>query len=107
MYHQLTHAYLHHMDATGYGADISIDSESVTISHSERAQKFGKMPAGVRVPLGDVRDVELKGANALANGHLTVVTDDAEGKQTRVVHFRRKDNDAFAAVRDAIVGALR
>lgn len=95
------------MDAHGYGADVTFDGEAVTITHSERAQKFGKMPAAVRVPLIDVRSVDLKAGNALANGHLTVVTDDPEGKLTRVVHFRRKDNDAFAAVRDAIVGALR
>lgn len=95
------------MDAKGYGADISIDSEVITITHSERAQKFGKMPASVRVPMSDVRGIDFRAGNAIANGHLTVVTDDPEGKLTRVVHFRRKDNDAFAAVRDAIVGALR
>lgn len=95
------------MDAHGYGADISVDGEAVTITHSERAQRFGKMPATVRVPLGDVLSVDFKAGNALANGHLTVVTDDPDGRLTRVVHFRRKDNEAFAAVRDAIVGALR
>ena len=107
MYHRPTSAYLHDMDAQGYGADISIDADAVTITHSERAQKFGKMPAVVRVPLGDVRSVDFKAGNAIANGHLKVITDDTEGSQTRIVHFRRKDNDTFAAVRDAIVGALR
>lgn len=95
------------MDATGYGADISIDADAVTISHGERAQKFGKMPASVRIPLADVRSVDFKAGNAIANGHLKLVTDDPDGAGTRVVHFRRKDNDAFAAVRDAITGALR
>jgi hypothetical protein len=108
------------MDADGYGAGLSFDGERVTI-------RAGKVAARVQhtdrlvFPVADVGSVDFKAAGPMVNGHVRFRMRDTSAAvlqgygvdqpntvngQSFVVHFRRKDNDAFAALRDAIVGAL-
>lgn len=108
------------MEASGYGSSIVLERDAVVILPGQAMQKM-RHPAALRIPLAEITGVDFRNANPLVNGSLTVrtsgtPTDYAQtspdsGRRmlataaSLVVHFRRRDRDAFAAMRDAIEAA--
>lgn len=108
------------MEANGYGSSIVLEPDAVVILPGQAMQKL-RHPAALRIPLAEITGVDFRNANPLVNGSLTVRT---SGMPTDyappspdpsrptlataaslVVHFRRRDRDAFVAMREAIEAA--
>lgn len=93
------------MEAIGYGGTLTLDGEAVTITRSKMMQRGG-YPPELRIPLTRISGVKFTNANPLVNGELTIVTDAEPNPLNLIVRYRRKDRDAFTAMRDAIEAAL-
>lgn len=117
------------MDAKGYGSDLEFDGQTITIRHGKvKARMCGTDT--IRIPLADVTELDYKPGNALTNGRLHIKVRDTDPEilqgyggrtltetmdhvsngmvtgQSLVVQWRRKDNASFAAIHEAIEGAL-
>lgn len=121
------------MRANGYGADLEFDGQTITI-HPGKAAARASGTDTIRFPVGAVASVDYKAANPLVNGHVRFHLHDqspatlmaygghplAEGASTMslsdaskgmvtaqslVVHWRRKDNEAFAELHRQITAA--
>lgn len=106
--------------AEGYGADLEFDGETVTIHAGKVAAKLQHTPT-IAFPVAAVESVEYRKANLAVNGMLrfrmldtSTVALQAWGAdqpntvnpQSLVVHWRRKDQAAFAALHDAIAAQV-
>lgn len=107
------------MRATGYGADLELTQDALVIHAGKMAATIQRATT-ISIPLADVVRVEWKDAGMLVNGHARVFVSDgvdlrsygpqpnAINPQSLVVHWRRKDRAAFAALRaqvDALLAA--
>lgn len=122
------------MRSNGYGADLEFDGQTVTIHLGKMAARTAGTDT-IRFPASAVASVDYKAANMVVNGHVrfhlhdqsphmlmayggnplpegatTMSLSDA-GKgmvtpQSLVVHWRRKDNDAFAELHRQITDAV-
>jgi collagen type III alpha len=98
------------MRATGYGADLELTQDSLVI-HAGKIAAAIQGASTITIPLADVIRVEWKDARLLVNGSVRVFVSDgvdlrsygpqpnAINLQSLVVHWRRKDQAAFAALR--------
>lgn len=109
------------MRANGYGADLELTDAAVVI-HAGRTAARIQGTDTVTIPLGDVERVDYRPASALVNGSLRVVVrihpappgveaqyaaygadpGNHVNPQSLVVHWRKRDEAAFAAIRDAL-----
>lgn len=106
------------VDYQGYNGTLSIEGDSLVISHHGLAAKGGGLATGVprRVPLAALSDVRLKPATRMLNGHITFgfggeqaatlgVNQAASNGNTIVL--RHKDNDLFSKVYEYLQGVVR
>lgn len=105
------------MRADGYGASIDVDAGSVRLIGG-KMQSAAWGTETVTIPLSDVVKVAYRSANPVVNGSLRLFVKgdpmqygDAQPNHvvanSLIVHFRRKDDAAFAAVRDHLQGITR
>ena len=86
------------MRAEGYGADLELAGEVVTVT----SRGLGKAALGAaqrRIPVAALISMDFKKANPLVNGHIELVT--VDGKT--LVHFRRKQAATMRTLYDEIV----
>jgi len=101
----------------GYGSSLDIDDDHVTIRFG-RAGAAASGTKALRLPINEITGISLKDASALVNGNIRfAVTGDpnrySDPETSRhidpsmcVVHFRKKDRDAFEAVHADLLGRL-
>jgi hypothetical protein len=92
------------MHLRGYMIEVTLTDDSLTIEGTTkparialRGQQHGDGP--VVVPRGDIAQVEHKAASALVNGKVRVQTKAGEKYD---LHFRKKSQDEFAALAEAL-----
>lgn len=93
------------MRVRGYMIDIELTDDALRVEGTTkaarialRAHEHGDGPLVIR--RAEIAAVDLKRANALANGKLVVTTQDGAKHQ---LHYRKKSQDDF----DALVAAVR
>lgn len=100
----------HTMRARGYGADLELAGDALVIHAGKVAATIQASPT-VTIPLTDIVHIEWKDAGILTNGHIHIIVADgadlslygprpnAINPQSLVVHWRRRDRDAFTTLR--------
>jgi len=108
------------MRANGYGADVEVTGSELVIYAGKVAAKIQGTDR-ITIPLADVESVEYRPATMLMNGSLRIIprvrdaaliesqyaaygTDAGNhvNPQSLIVHWRKKDEAAFAAIREAL-----
>jgi hypothetical protein len=91
------------IEATGHMIDAKYDGTTLTVHGHNKAARIALAGADhdrdVSIPRDQIANVDWKGASMLKNGRLTVHTTDG---RTVVLHFRKKQTDAFSPLRDAL-----
>lgn len=92
------------MHAHGYMVEVEWDGDTLTATGTNKASQVAlagaEHAAGpVVVPAANIARVEVKSASALVNGRVTVHTHDGA---RYVLHFRRKQADAFTELARAL-----
>lgn len=92
------------MELNGYMVRVSFDGDVLTAEGTNKAAQVAlrgqdRLEGPVVVPVAQVERVEHKAANPMANGRVTVHTTDG---RKYVLHFRRKDREAFAQLAVAL-----
>lgn len=92
------------MNARGYMIDVTLDDEALTVEGTTKPARMalrgadhGAGPLVIRRE--EIAGVEHKKASALTNGNVTVKTTAGD---RYVLHFRKKSQDEFAALADAL-----
>jgi hypothetical protein len=95
----------------GYGADISIDGNVLTITKKGLAAKSIGNAGTRRIPLEAISDVNFRDATRLVNGALQLVVGSepsakAAASDPNTVLFRHKSKDQFASLRDYLLSVV-
>lgn len=92
------------MNVRGYMIDVTLDDQALTVEGTTKpariALRGSEHDSGpVVIRRDQIAGVEHKKAGAMVNGHVTVTTTAGE---KYVLHFRKKSNDEFAALAQAL-----
>lgn len=103
------------MEISGYMIEVELTDDALRVQGTNKASHMALVKAEeladrvvhksedwkqpVVIPRSEIAAVELKAANALVNGKVTVTTVDGRKVQ---LHFRRKSNGDFAALAAAL-----
>jgi hypothetical protein len=90
----------------GYMIDVTWDGQTLTVLPSNLAARVALLgqdhrEGALALAADEIESTELKPANALVNGRITVRTKDG---RTYLLHFRRKSNTEFARLYKALPG---
>lgn len=92
------------MDIDGYMVRVSFDGTTLTAEGKNKAAQIAlrgqeRNEGPVVVPVDQIERVEFKPANPMVNGRVTVHTTDG---RKYLLHFRRKDREAFGELARAL-----